>query len=91
MIDMPAPEAAAGGAMEFPLPSALLALDGAEPMEGDEVEFTVKGTVVRSAGGKAFVKPTEVNGQPLPEMPAAMTEDSVREAAEDADEEAYTT
>jgi len=87
MIDMP-PEAAAGGATEFPIPTPMLALEGAEPMEGDEVEFTVKGTVSRSENGKTFVTPTEVNGQPLPteKAPAAEpSEDDMRAMAEDAD------
>jgi hypothetical protein len=74
-----------GASHEQAVPAALLAIDGAEPMPGDEVEFTVRGKVTRSEGGKAFIEPTAINGQPLPEMTAMSTDESVREAAEDAD------
>ena len=39
--------------------------DNIEPQEGDEVEFNVKGIVERVEDGKAYVKPEEVNGQPV--------------------------
>jgi hypothetical protein len=86
----------AGAPAEQIVPTALLALDGAEPAEGDEVEFKVRGIINRNEGGKSFVKITALNDQPLPdaaapEKPAEPNEDDVRDAAEKADEEAYNT
>jgi hypothetical protein len=83
IIDDTAPSSAP---QEQAVPTASLAIDGAEPQPGDEVEFTVRGKVTRSEGGKTFLTPTAINGEPLPEMPAEMTDESVRDAAEDADE-----
>jgi hypothetical protein len=87
----PAPDA--GAPAEQIVPTALLAIDGAEPAEGDEVEFKVRGIINRNEGGKSFVKITALNDQELPEaapeMPAELSEDDVRDAAETADEEAY--
>jgi len=87
----PAPDA--GAPSEQIVPTALLAIDGAEPAEGDEVEFKVRGIINRNEGGKSFVKITALNDQELPEAapetPAEPTEDDVRDAAETADEEAY--
>lgn len=71
---------------EIPVPSALLAVDGTPPGEGDDVEFTVKGTVGKTENGLSYVRPTEVNGQPVPEAKdAEPDEDDVRNAAEKAD------
>ena len=39
--------------------------DNIEPQEGDEVEFNVRGIVEKVEDGKAYVKPEEVNGQPV--------------------------
>jgi hypothetical protein len=39
---------------------------GVAPGVGEEVELTsLKGTVTRAEGGNLYIKPTEVNGQPL--------------------------
>lgn len=90
MIDNPdAPPSAetSSNPNEQAVPTALLAVDGVEPQPGDPVEFTVKGTVTRSAGGKTVIAPTEINGQPLPEMPHGEPDEdeAMRAMAEDAD------
>ena len=46
------------------VPAAALAIDGAAPEVGDEVEYTVKGRVARIEGGETYVMPETINGQP---------------------------
>lgn len=89
----PNPAAASGGASsqmggETCLPGELLAVDGVSPAEGDDVEFSVKGTVTRTEGGNVYVQPTAINGLPIPAgaAPAAEpSEDDMRSMAEEAD------
>lgn len=74
---------------KIPVPAALLAIDGTAPAQGDEVEFTVTGTVEAAQGPMLLIRPTKLNGQPLPEMPAEPPrepgEDEIRAAALAAD------
>lgn len=76
---------------KIPVPAALLAIDGAAPAQGDEVEMTVTGIVEASQGPMLLIRPTQLNGQPLPEMPAEparpTSEDDIRAAALAADRE----
>lgn len=75
---------------KIPVPAALLAIDGAAPAQGDEVEMTVTGIVEASQGPMLLIRPTKLNGQPLPEMPAEparpTSEDDIRAAALAADQ-----
>lgn len=76
---------------KIPVPAALLAIDGAAPAQGDEVEMTVTGIVEAVQGPMLLIRPTKLNGQPLPEMPAEparpTSEDDIRAAALAADRE----
>jgi len=69
------------------IPSVALAVDGTEPAEGDEVEFTVKGTVTSSADGRTHVKPSTVNGEPVdqPEEKPENPDDDMMAQAQAAD------
>jgi len=55
----------AGGGTEICAPLDAFSVSGTPPAEGDEVEFTVKGTVSRVDGGNAYVEPETVNGSPV--------------------------
>ena len=44
------------------------------PVVGDPVECTVKGTVESLHGDTACVVPSEINGQPAPDMPSDSSE-----------------
>ena len=74
---------------KIPVPAALLAIDGAAPAQGDEVEMTVTGIVEAVQGPMLLIRPTQLNGQPLPELPAEPPrepgEDEIRAAALAAD------
>ena len=76
---------------KIPVPAAMLAIDGAAPAQGDAVEMTVTGIVEAVQGPMLLIRPTQLNGQPLPEMPAEParppSEDDVRAAALAADRE----
>lgn len=45
------------------------------PAVGDDVELSVKGKVESIDGDVACVSPTEVNGEPAPQAPAAQSPD----------------
>ncbi len=76
---------------EMCVPGEPLAVDGTAPEMGDQVEFTVTGVVRRAEGGKLYIAPSAINGQPMPEMPAEEEpmdeEERVRQMAVEADEE----
>lgn len=74
--EMTAP--AGGAGQSVPVPVSALAIDGAEPAPGDEVEFTVSGTVNSVNGSMAIVQPTAINGQPLPAAEAEPDEEALR-------------
>jgi hypothetical protein len=82
--EMPAAESAE---KSHCVPAAALAIDGAAPEVGDEVEYTVKGRVARIEGGEAYITPEMVNGQPaaLAEEPAAENPDDMMAMAAQAD------
>lgn len=69
--ETPEEEAAKG----WMIPAKLLAIDGAEPQDGDDVEFTVRG---KFQGGR--VLPEMVNDQALP---APMAEETPAEEEEE--------
>lgn len=77
------------------IPASALDVDGAKPAEGDEVEFTVRGTVKKSEDGRLAVSPSAINDQPYsagdkaPERPEDMSDDDVASAAARADEEEH--
>jgi hypothetical protein len=52
-----------------------LEVHGAQPEVGDEVEIHVKGKVSRIEGDVAYISPTEVNGEPAPELPTGEDDD----------------
>lgn len=71
---------------ELPVPTSALEIEGTAPADGDEVEFTVKGIAGRSENGCTYVKPTEVNGQPIPDAAGGeMSDDDMMRQAEAAD------
>ncbi len=76
---------------EMCVPGETLTVDGTAPEMGDTVEFTVRGEVKRAEGGKLYIAPSEINGQPMPEMSAAEQpideEERVRQMAMEADGE----
>lgn len=55
-------------------PSSALEVQGTQPEVGDEVEFTVKGTVNSVEGDVVCVKPETINDQPAPQGPAVAQE-----------------
>lgn len=72
MIDPTSPDSAAGeknsavqGRSDHCVPLKALAIDGTPPAVGDEVDYTTKGKVARVEGDKAYITPTEVNGEPF--------------------------
>jgi hypothetical protein len=65
-----------GGAYICKVPLDLLAQDGVPPEKGDQVSYSVDGTVQSTDEEDATVKITSVNGQPV-------AESSSEEAAED--------
>jgi hypothetical protein len=69
---------------EHCVPVAALALDGTAPAEGDDVTYTVKGTVTRIEGDCAYVKPSSINDEPVKEKEVA-EEPSAMDAAMQAD------
>jgi len=73
---------------ELDIPADAVAVDGTTPAEGDEVEFTVKGTVKRTKGKNVSVEVTEANGQPLDqgaEKAEGDSDDDMMDLAADAD------
>lgn len=48
---------------EMCVPSDVLSIDGTEPEVGDDVTFTVDGTVSRSENGELYITPKMINGQ----------------------------
>jgi len=75
-----------GGSMELCLPSQNLAVEGVEPENGDEVEFTVKGKVSRAEGGFTYVTPSMVNGEPVA---ASAKKEEPAEPKKDESEESF--
>lgn len=75
------------------VPVSALAMEGTAPAEGDEVTYTVRGTVARIEGGEAYIKPMTVNDEPaaLPKEPEMNEDDEMMRAAMAADEKSYTT
>ena len=71
------------------IPVAALALDGASPAEGDEVDFKGTGRVVSIDGDTATIELSTINDEPVTEGPEP-TEDAedaaMRDAASKADE-----
>lgn len=63
------PEGDESGAKVYASLASLATEDGTMPEIGDEVEFSVQGTVKSIDGDAACVSPTMVNGQPAPQMP----------------------
>jgi hypothetical protein len=83
MIDDSVSEAPAAesGASKVYIPLASVSTeDGVAPEIGDEVEFSVKGSVESLEGDVACVIPSEINGQPAPD---AMAEEEMPEADHD--------
>lgn len=75
---------------EMCIPADAVELDGATPETGDSVSFSVDGTVTRGEGGKLYVKPTMINGEPVKDEPEAMDADTeMEQLAAKADEETY--
>lgn len=72
------------------VPLAALSLEGTPPAEGDEVTYTVRGTVARIEGGEAYIKPMTVNDEPaaLPKEPAMNEDDEMMAMAMKADKSA---
>jgi hypothetical protein len=68
-----------------------IASDSPAPEQGDQVSFTVEGTVSRIEGDKIYVEAATANGVPMPaaaEEPAEMDDDDLRGMAEKSDMEA---
>jgi hypothetical protein len=63
----------AGGGYTCRVPLDLLAQDGVPPEKGDQVSYSVDGTVQSVDAEDAVVKITSVNGQPVAESPAEET------------------
>jgi hypothetical protein len=63
----------AGGGYICKVPLDLLAQDGVPPEKGDQVSYSVDGTVQSVDAEDAVVKITSVNGQPVAESPAEET------------------
>lgn len=58
------------------------------PEPGDTVSMTVEGTLDRVEGGLAYITPTLVNGEPIPEKKAEPTEeDSLAAESDELEEE----
>jgi hypothetical protein len=55
----------APSAQELDIPADAVAIEGTPPEKGDEIEFTIKGRVVRSEGQNISVEPLECNGQKI--------------------------
>jgi hypothetical protein len=73
---------------EMCIPADAVELDGATPETGDSVSFSVEGTVTRGEGGKLYVKPTMINGEPVKDEPEALDPDTEMDRiAQDADNE----
>lgn len=80
---------------ELCLSEQSVAIDGAVPAPGDEIELTVKAKVSRVEGGKVYATPTEANGEPIMtpeesgERPGEepLGEDELREMARQQDEQ----
>jgi hypothetical protein len=62
-----------GGGYICKVPLDLLAQDGVPPEEGDNVSYSVEGTVQSVDAEDATVKITSVNGEPVDESPAEET------------------
>jgi hypothetical protein len=50
---------------ELPVQIDTLQIDGQRPEVGDEVEFKVKGEVKRIVNDCVYVRPTEINDEPI--------------------------
>ena len=70
-----------------------LKLGGVSPQAGDQVKFTVEGTVdhIDQQEGCAYVKPEKANGQDIPNDSDSQEpdEDDLQQRAEQADNESY--
>lgn len=76
---------------EHCVPVSALAMEGTAPEVGDEVTYTVRGTVARIEGAEAYIKPMTVNDEPMPEKRTEMDEDNEMMAmAMTADKTSYT-
>ena len=71
----------AGGGYTCKVPLDLLAQDGVPPEKGDDVSYSVEGTVQSVDAEDATVKITSVNGQPVAESPEEETAEDQGEAA----------
>lgn len=70
---------ASGGKSEIRVPTSALQVDGVAPAEGEEVEFTGRGRVVRVDGETLTIEPTEINETPV----AGPSEPSAEDAEQD--------
>lgn len=61
---------------EHCVPVSGLAMEGTAPEVGDEVTYTVRGTVARIEGKEAYIKPMTVNDEPMPQKKTEMDEDN---------------
>lgn len=76
--------------MELCIPASSLAIDGADPEEGDAVNFTVDGTVTRVADGNVYIKPDRINDEAVLNTAAPFDEDAqLLDMASEADKETY--
>jgi hypothetical protein len=93
---MIAPDAAPAGHESGPdsdkqyVPLAALAIHGTKPEIGDEVEYTVRGTIRSLEGDQACIAPSTINDQtasahPSPDDAAHSDDDDVMRVAMDAD------
>lgn len=71
--------------MKVYVPLDTLAVEGAMPEIGDEVDLHVKATVKSIEGSMACVSPTEVNGQPVPAQSGPPSREQLRAQAESDD------
>ncbi len=51
--------------VELPVQIDSLSIDGTAPSVGDPVKLIVRGNVTRVVNDMAYVKPTEINDQPM--------------------------
>ncbi len=86
MDDTMTPDAAdADGDKDLCVDLATLAIDGTQPEVGDTVDLKVKGSVTKIVNGCAWVEPSTINGQPVPESTPAASDDDLMKAAQQHD------
>lgn len=62
-----------------------LVIDGVRPKAGDPVDLKVSGTIRKLVDNTAFITPTTINDQPMPEKPQATEEEDLMAKANELD------